>query len=313
MTQEKRKKSPALNCLSPPVKAVLERHKWFIEDSVTDIHLRLNRPIALTSMGVNYYIKNDGSLLNKKSDKAVVINKADLTETFNKICRYSIYSVQRELTNGFVTIAGGHRAGICGTAVMNSDSIVNIRDISSINLRLSKEIIGCGEKLISSVNNTQSGIIICGEPCSGKTTILRDVARYISKIENKTVSLIDERGELAASLDGENQNDVGLCDVFSAYPKHKAVEQALRCMSPDYIICDEVGTSADVKAVEACANSGVTVIATLHCSNIIELKNKPNANSLLKTGAFESVVFLDSRQNVGKIREIIKVGDLLAS
>lgn len=313
MTQEKHKKILALNCLSPPVKAVLECCKNFIEDSVTDIHLRLDRPIALTSKGKNYYIKNDGSLLNKISDKAVVISKADLTETFNKICRYSVYSVQRELISGFVTITGGHRAGICGTAVMNSDSIVNIRDISSINLRISKEIIGCGEKLISSVNNTQNGIIICGEPCSGKTTILRDVARYISKIENKTVSLIDERGELAASLNGENQNDVGLCDVFSAYPKHKAVEQALRCMSPDYIICDEVGTSADVKAIEACANSGVSVIATLHCSNINELKNKPNANSLLKTGAFESVVFLDSRQNVGKIREIIKVGDLLAS
>ena len=313
MTKDNHKKSLALNCLSPPVKAALERHLGFIEDSVTDIHLRLSRPIALTSMGENFYISSGGTLLRKPSDKAVVINKADLNETFNKICRYSVYSVQRELTNGFVTIAGGHRAGICGTAVMNSDSLTNIRDISSINLRLCREVTGCCTELIASIKSPEKGVLICGEPCSGKTTILRDIARYISINENKSVSLIDERGELAAALDGENQNDVGLCDVFSLYPKHRAIEHALRCMSPDYIVCDELGTIADVKAVESCLNSGVSVIATLHCTNPDELKSKPNAYSLLKTGAFQSIVFLESRKNVGRIREIIRAGDLLAS
>ena len=312
MTKENRKTTLALNCLSPPVKAALERYWDFIEDSVTDIHLRLCRPVALTSMGQNYYISSGGTLLRKPSDKAVVINKAGLNETFNKICRYSVYSVQRELINGFVTVAGGHRAGICGTAVMNADSLTNIRDISSINIRLCKEVSGCSKPLISSINDPEKGVLICGEPCSGKTTILRDIARYISLNENKTVSLIDERGELAAALDGENQNDVGLCDVFSAYPKHKAVEHALRCMSPDYIICDELGTLNDVKAIESCANSGVSVIATLHCTDTAGLKNKPNALALLKTGAFQSIVFLDSRKNAGKIREIIRAGDLLA-
>lgn len=300
----------ALNCLSPNIKSVLEKHFDFIKDKACEIHLRLNRLLSVSTQSGNYYFSSGGGLLQTPSDKAVIITKTDLTDAFNRICRYSVYSVQNELINGFVTVSGGHRAGVCGTAVISNGKIVNIRDISSVNLRLSREIIGCSEKLVSEIENLEKGVLICGEPCSGKTTVLRDLARYISIKENKSVSLIDERGELAASVCGENQNDVGMCDVFNGYPKPRAVEQALRCMSPDYIICDEIGTDDDVRAIESCVNSGVSVIAAIHASNEEEFSKKPNAVKLLKTGAFKSVVFLDSRKNAGQIRKIIRSGDL---
>ncbi len=313
MQMNYKKLLPAVNCLSPPVKRVLEQNMEFIAQNVSDIRLRLNRPLTISARNGVYFPANDGLLLQEPSDKAVIISKADLIDSFNRICRYSVYSVQNEIINGFVTVSGGHRAGVCGTAVVDSGKIVNIRDISSVNLRIAREVKGCSEKLISQIENMKNGVLICGEPCSGKTTILRDMARYISIKENKNISLIDERGELAAPVCGVNQNDVGLCDVFCGYPKHKAVEQALRCMSPEYIICDEIGTSEDLKAVESCVNSGVSVIAALHAKNKAELLGKPNAVKLLKTGAFGTVVFLKSRKNAGEVSSVETAGDLLGN
>ena len=313
MQMNYKKTLSAVNCLSPPVKRVLESHTDFIAQNAADIRLRINRPLTISARDGVYFPSTDGLLLQAPSDKAVVISKADLIDSFNRICRYSVYSVQNELINGFVTVSGGHRAGVCGTAVLDSGKIVNIRDISSINLRISREVKGCAEKLISRIDSLQNGVLICGEPCSGKTTILRDLSRYISLKENKNISLIDERGELAAPVCGVNQNDVGLCDVFCGYPKHKAVEQALRCMSPEYIICDEIGTGEDLKAVESCVNSGVSVIAALHAKNKEELLGKPNAVRLLKTGAFGTVVFLKSRKNAGEISAVETAGDMLGN
>ena len=84
-------------------------------------------------------------------------------------------------------------------------------------------------------------------------------------------------------------------------------------MSPEYIICDEIGTAEDLKAVESCVNSGVSVIAALHAKNKSELLGKPNAVKLLKTGAFGTVVFLKSRQNAGEISSVETAGDLLGN
>lgn len=302
----------ALNCLSPPIREALCNNKRFIAENAHEIRLRINCPLVLSCLDGNYYLNPDGAVTRIITDKTLTVCRADIEAAFNRICRCSVYSVQGEIVNGFVTVAGGHRAGICGTAVVNGGKITNIKNISSINLRISREVKGCADELFGRVN-TGGGVLICGEPCSGKTTILRDLARIISIKENKPVSLIDERGELAASVGGENQNDVGLCDVFTSYPKRAAVEQALRCMSPQYIICDEIGGEGDLEAVKSCLYSGVSVIAAIHCASPNELVRKPNGVKLLKTGAFESVVFLDSRKNAGEIKEIVKAGDLVAA
>lgn len=300
----------ALDCLSPNIKAALLKNAEFIAKNALEIRLRINLPLVITARDKNYFVRADGSLAHSPSDKALIVQKSDLEASFNRICRYSVYSVQSDIINGFVTVSGGHRAGLCGEAVISGGNIINIKNISSINLRISREVKGCAAGLWSGMKN-KNGVLICGEPCSGKTTVLRDLARYISIKENKSVSLIDERGELAASVNGENQNDVGLCDVFTSYPKSAAVEQALRTMSPGYIICDEIGSDSDLAAIKSCLNSGVTVIAAMHASSPKELKGKPNGLSLLKSGAFDTVVFLDSQKNAGRVKEIVSAGDLL--
>ena len=111
---------------------------------------------------------------------------------------------------------------------------------------------------------------------------------------------------LGAVSCGVPQNDVGLCDVFDGYPKAQAMEQALRCMSPQLIICDELGGYDDVQAVRGCVNSGVRLIATAHAKNMTELKRRPALRRLLNTGAFSDIVFLSGRSRAGEVSELVR-------
>jgi stage III sporulation protein AA len=237
-------------------------------------------------------------------------NPREIAEIFNSLCSFSIYSKQNEIKNGYVTITGGHRVGICGTAVIDNNSMINIRNISSMNIRVSGEHKGCSKELLAKIDNINSGVLICGAPCSGKTTILRDLARILSTEYNSKVSLIDQRSEISATYKGVPQYDVGMCDVLNCYSKCDGFDQAIRCMSPDIIICDEIGTSQDIASLESSVNSGVAVIASAHCANIQELKEKPQFRNLLSSGAFNYIAFLSNRKNVGQLDSVVKINEL---
>ena len=279
--------------------------------SAVEIRLRLNRPLAVVCPNITYYITSKGGLVSAPiGDSMFIVGRGDITDTFHNICNYSVYAKQKEINNGFVTMRGGHRAGICGTAVTSEDKIVNIRDITSINIRIAREHKGCAKSLAETLKVFDKGVLLCGAPCSGKTTVLRDLARLLSTDYGKNVSLIDERGELAALSSGIFQNDIGMCDVYDSYKKSKAMMQAIRSMAPDIIICDEIGSSDDIMAVEHSVNCGVTVIASVHCSSEKELKNKENIRALVKTRAFSRIVFLSDKKTPGKVVKIMGVGDV---
>lgn len=280
-------------------------------DTAQEIRLRVNRPVAIVCPDTTYFLTEKGGLTNAILDGAMLtVSRGDLTDTFHNICNYSVYSKQSEIVNGFVTMHGGHRAGICGTAICEGDRIINIRDISSINIRIAREHKECSRKIIDALNPDFGGVLICGAPCSGKTTLLRDMARILSTECGKRISLIDERGELAGTSSGIIQNDIGLCDVFDLYDKPSGIMQAIRSMSPDIIVCDEIGTQRDIDAMEYSVNSGVSFISTLHCSSIEEFRKKANIKKLISSGGFKTLVFLDNRTAVGRVIKIIKVGDV---
>lgn len=278
-----------------------------IPKDTQEIRLRTNRPIAIQTPYKTYFVNNSFRLSEKPFDNPLIVTQRELNEAFSTICNYSVYSKQSEIINGFVTLKGGNRAGICGTAVIQNDRIINIRDITSINLRVTRELIGCAEELLSVYN--QGGMLLCGAPCSGKTTILRDLARNLS-LEHKT-TLIDTRSELAAVYCGVAQNDVGLCDVLNAYPKSAGFEHAVRCMSPELIICDEIGGVEDALSVLKASKSGVSVIASAHCSSVSELIENCYLKTLLEPRVFKKVIFLNSGRNVGQIREVLGIDELL--
>ncbi len=277
-----------------------------LPEKIIEIRLIREKPIILTTMSKRYFITEDYKLCGTFGDNLIITGSCDIDEAFSSMCEYSVYSKQGEISNGFITLSGGNRAGICGTAVNRNNSVYNIRNISSINIRVADEIIDCSKILLKKIN-LNKGVLICGAPCSGKTTILRDMSRLLSY--KYKVSLIDTRLELAGCNKGVAQFDVGLCDVFSAYNKHDGFEHSLRCMSPEIIICDEIGES-DIVSVENAQKSGVCVIASAHCRDKPELLRKPSFNKLIKSKCFSSIVFLKSGKNLGQVSEIIS-GDKL--
>lgn len=301
----------AVESLCPSISKKLLPLSKKLSDSAVEIRLRLNRPLSIVCPNITYYLTKQGGLVSTPiADSMFTISRGDIADTFHNICNYSVYAKQKEINNGFVTMRGGHRAGICGTAVMNDGKIVNIRDITSINIRIAREHKGCAKSLVDSIKTFDKGVLICGAPCSGKTTVLRDLARILSTELGKNVSLIDERGELAALSSGIFQNDIGLCDVFDSYKKSKAMMQAVRSMAPDIIICDEIGSDEDVLAVEHSVNCGVSIIASVHCASEKELRSKANIKALAKIRAFDKVVFLSDKKMPGKVGKIMTAGDI---
>ena len=138
------------------------------------------------------------------------------------------------------------------------------------------------------------GVLIAGPPCSGKTTLLKDIAlKLSSRPYFKKVAMVDERNELAGMYRGVPQNTLGdFCDVLCGYPKAEGILNAVRALSPDIIICDEIGNKEDVEALLNVLNTGVTVISSVHACNVDELYRREMIKKLLNSGAFEKIVVL---------------------
>ncbi|MCY1714221.1 stage III sporulation protein AA [Caproiciproducens galactitolivorans] len=288
-----------------------------IKNQVQELRIRVNKPVSICCVKGIYFFDRNGSLACRPGSNTLIATKEDIEECFRNICSYSIYSHQNEIRNGYVTLVGGHRVGISGTAVMDNGEISGIRDISSINIRIAREIAGSANELLDSLkNNVSTGLLIAGPPVSGKTTLLRDIARQLASgvLGNiRKVAVIDERGELAGTCMGVPQNDLGVCsDILDGYPKAQGIMQAIRCLSPEYIVCDELGGYDEVSAVEQSLNAGVIMISSIHAGSLEEFLKKRQAVSLLETGAFGSVAILNGQMQPGKIAGIYKAGELLA-
>lgn len=280
-----------------------------LKADVQEIRIRAEKPLVL-SMGRKTMFVDKAFELSESMENAVTASFEDIVASFQNVCCYSVYSHQNEIKNGFVTMGSGHRVGLCGTAVISHGEISSVRDISSLNIRIAREIPDAAEELLQRVGSVEGGLLIVGMPCSGKTTILRDLARRISLgigCRIMRTSVVDERSELSGTYAGIARNDLGLSDILNGYSKHEGIMQALRTLSPEAIICDEIGTSADMRAIEQGINAGVSIVATIHAGSYRELLARSQGMALINSGAFRTVVILESRENAGKISELIRL------
>ncbi len=277
-------------------------------DDITEIRFRVNRPAAVCTYCLKsancaaskiLYITQNGQLTYNPAS-AVTVTEQDVRRTFEAVCQYSVHSFQREITQGFITVKGGHRVGFCGTPVMHNGTIENIKNINSINFRIARELTGCSEKLFESCfSDGPCSLLIAGIPSSGKTTVLRDLTRLLGG--RFKVSAIDERGELAALWNGVPQNDVGLnTDVFDGYGKAEGISAAVRVMSPQIIVCDEIGSGEDFSAIREAALSGVCTVAAAHAADMSDLLRKFPKENL---NIFDRIVFLPEP---GKVSSVLK-------
>lgn len=272
----------------------------FFED-IQEIRLRVNRPAAVSMKNAIRYVTESGQL-TYDPDSAVKVSEQDLQRTFESVCRYSVHSFQREISNGFITVRGGHRVGICGTSVIVGDTIENVKNISSLNFRIARQAIGCADELCRRVfGEGLCSLLIAGAPSSGKTTMLRDTARILG--ERYRTALIDERGELAAVSEGIPQNGIGInTDVFDGYDKPRGIITALRVMAPQIIICDEIGSEEDFAAIRSASYSGVCIAASVHAADMDELSRK-----VTDLDIFGSIVLLSDGETPGHISCIKRV------
>ena len=248
-----------------------------------EIRIRCCRPVVLK-------LRNNDKILN------YIISTQDILEIVEKITENSMYSYQKQLCSGYITLKGGHRVGISGNVVMEEDKVININYIYSLNFRIARQIIGVSEKILSEVINNDNiyNTLIISPPGAGKTTILRDLIRNISKI--KTVGVVDERGEITAMYKNEPQNDMGLkVDILSNVSKAIGMKILVRSMVPDLICADEIGTKEDIEAIKYAITSGVKWIFTAHGDSVENIQKSPILKELLELNIIDKIIILNKK------------------
>lgn len=285
----------------------LDLRNVFIKMNQTDINnleeirLRRNKPLLVSNFEGDKYCTIDGRLSIIR-ENGYIVKKKDIDDTLEMMSQSSIYAFVEEIKKGFITIKGGNRVGLCGRTVLKDEEVINLTDISAINIRLARQVIGCANELIKEIDaHGVKNTLIISPPKCGKTTMLRDIARQLGNKIN--VGIVDERGEIAACFHGEPQLDVGLkTDVLDLCPKHIGMVMLLRSMAPQVIITDEIATENDMNAMLQAVNSGVSIIASAHGSSVEEVKSKMP----LDLKMFERIIILNRKNGVGTVEKIIR-------
>ncbi|MFR9193981.1 MAG: ATPase, T2SS/T4P/T4SS family [Ruminococcus sp.] len=204
--------------------------------------------------------------------------------------------LRAEIAEGFVTIAGGNRVGIAGSAVYREGKLVQMRHISGLNFRVSHAVTGCAEPLFRQIcPERPSSLLLAGAVGSGKTTMLRDLCRLLGA--SWRLTLVDERSEIAAVHHGVPQYDVGLhTDVLDGFPRAEGLLTALRVLTPEVLVCDEISTEADAQAILRIHGSGVPVVASAHGTSLEDLERRLALKQLLDKGVFRYAAVLSGRE-----------------
>lgn len=237
------------------------------KDSLQELRLRINAPPELNFGTSSTWLKRK-------------VEKEDILFCVNTASRYSPWAAST-ISQGYLTIDGGHRIGLCGEAVTRDGEVTAIREVRSLNVRVARDFPGIAKGIPAN-----SSVLILGAPGLGKTTLLRDFARQIANTQ--TVAVVDARCELFP----EGMKSGKRMDILTGCPKDKGIDMVLRTMGPEWIAVDEITAYEDTRAVLQAANCGVRLMATAHASSMQDLRQRAIYLPLLEQEIFQTILLM---------------------
>ena len=257
-----------LECLTDNVKNKIKEYPL-----INEIRLRKLCPLCIT-------------VGNQNLVTDYILTEKDIEYSVNKFCKNSVYTYFDCIKNGFIPFENGYRIGVYGTAVTENGLITNISDIKGINIRVPGRNFELPTHLLKKIAIDKS-CIIYSPPNYGKTTLLKVIIKTLSTPPyNQRISVIDCKNELYV----EKLHKGCPVDFLFSYPKNKGIDIAVRNMSPEVIVCDEIGIDDDVESLIECKNCGISLICTAHAKNISELLNRKNIKKMHEVNIFESFI-----------------------
>ncbi len=254
-------------------------------DDVTELRIRRGRRLSLTRFNGR---GGTGSVfINQEID--FIVNDSLMDKTLDGLCSHSLYSHMETMNEGYLALPDGYRVGVAGRAVEEEGKIKHLSEITSLNIRIPRDVPGVAGELYERLSRSgfSKSVLLFSPPNMGKTTILRDIIlRLASPPAARKVALIDTRREIETSR-------LSLCpnlDILSGYPKGKGIEIATRTLSPEYIVCDEIGGTEEAIPLLSAQNCGVPIIATAHASGVHELLLRKNIALLHEARLFTEYI-----------------------
>lgn len=271
--------------------------QYFRENEVCEIRLRRDKPLMVKSFG------NFCEIIDVERRCPYICTSQDIERVIITASKNSVYAVSEQISKGFICFDGGIRIGICGEGVINNKEITAIKNISSLTIRVPHQIFGLTERLGTEWLNFENTLII-SPPAAGKTTLLREMCRVLSNC-SYNIALIDERGEISGSSNGQTYLDVGKCtDVICYTEKNAVYENIIRSMSPDIIVTDEIYGEREMDNLYEANRCGIKICATIHAGGMEDLERKTYYSKIIN--CFKKFIVLSKVPCVGTISKIFK-------
>lgn len=278
---------------------------------IQEIRLRVERPVMIYAGGREYFLSKEGSILSQ-NERALRPDKTYMDRLLAHLCGYSVYAYEDEIRQGFLTVPGGHRIGLCGETVLCGRTIASITNLNAMNIRIAHQIRGAADGVIRFLWNGGEFLntLIISPPGSGKTTLLRDLIRQLSDgtpgHAGVTVGVVDERSEIGAGFCGQIRNDLGMrTDVLDACPKAEGMFLLLRSMNPRIIAVDEIGGREDAEAIGQAGRCGCKVLATVHGNDIGQIAGRKYIGDLIGDRLFERYILLAGSARPGVVEKVL--------